>query len=152
MTAIPSPEVGIIQTRRILGHPPAAVYAAFADSRHLARWWGPLGFTSTFHTFDFRPGGRWEFVMHGPDGRDYANISEFRVLIPARKIVLEHISPPQFTLTVDFVPHPTGSTLKWSQAFPDPALAARLRALVVPANEQNLDRLSELLALETRDS
>ncbi len=28
--------------------------------------------------FDFRPGGVWRFVMHGPDGRDYQNRVTYR--------------------------------------------------------------------------
>jgi uncharacterized protein YndB with AHSA1/START domain len=30
---------------------------------------GPDGFSTTTSQFDFRPGGVWCFVMHGPDGR-----------------------------------------------------------------------------------
>ena len=33
---------------------------------------------ATFHTFELWPGGRWRFVMHGPDGTDYPNESGFR--------------------------------------------------------------------------
>ena len=33
----------------------------------------PAGFTNTFDVCEFRSGGRWSFVMHGPDGRNYPN-------------------------------------------------------------------------------
>lgn len=33
--------------------------------------WGPEGFTTTTRAFEFRVGGEWDFVMHGPDGTDY---------------------------------------------------------------------------------
>jgi len=47
------------------------VFEAFTQVRHLSRWWGPDGFTTTTLTFAFRVGGEWDFVMHGPDGTDY---------------------------------------------------------------------------------
>lgn len=56
---------------------PEQVFAAFSDPVRLARWWGPAGFTNTFSVCEFRTGGRWSFVMHGPNGRDFPNESIF---------------------------------------------------------------------------
>lgn len=50
----PDPE---IVSARLFAAPREAVFRAFADPGLLARWWGPEGFTSTFHEFDPRPGG-----------------------------------------------------------------------------------------------
>jgi uncharacterized protein YndB with AHSA1/START domain len=58
---------------RILGARRSLVFRAWTDPQHLARWWGPRGFTTTTHSMDVRPGGEWRFVMHGPDGTDYKN-------------------------------------------------------------------------------
>jgi uncharacterized protein YndB with AHSA1/START domain len=51
--------------------PRELVFEAFTEVRHLSRWWGPEGFTTTTASFEFRVGGEWDFVMHGPDGTDY---------------------------------------------------------------------------------
>ena len=146
MPTSPASTPVVFRTTRVLSHSPAAVYAAFADAACLAQWWGPLGFSNTFQLFEFRPGGRWEFVMHGPDGGHYANASVFRHLEAATRLVIEHVSPPHFTLTVTLAPQPSGTILSWEQAFADPDVAARVEAIVVPANEQNLDRLAAVLA------
>jgi uncharacterized protein YndB with AHSA1/START domain len=37
---------------RLIDAPRERVFKAFAEPTHLARWWGPNGFTSTFLTFD----------------------------------------------------------------------------------------------------
>lgn len=42
---------------RLLDAPRKLVFAAWTDPKHLAQWWGPNGFTTTTHAFDFRPGG-----------------------------------------------------------------------------------------------
>jgi uncharacterized protein YndB with AHSA1/START domain len=139
-----SPPV-VFTTQRVFPHPPAAVYAAFADADVLARWWGPKGFTNTFEMFEFEPDGRWEFVMHGPDGGRYLNSSVFRTVDAPRMVVIEHISPPHFVLSVTLEPDASGTRLTWAQGFPDPDVAARLEKLVVPANEENLDRLAAVL-------
>ena len=83
------------------------VFAAFTDPKHLAQWWGPNGFTTTTHSFDFRPGGVWRFVMHGPDGRDYQNRITFEEIVPPERIVYRHggsddVEPVHFKQTVVF--------------------------------------------------
>jgi uncharacterized protein YndB with AHSA1/START domain len=124
---------------------PNEVYAAFADPARLAQWWGPNGFTNTFDTFEFTTGGQWKFTMHGPDGSNYYNESEFAALEPDRKVVIRHLNLPHFTLTVSLVPHAEGTQILWTQAFDDPAVAAAIRHIVEPSNVQNLERLQKQL-------
>jgi uncharacterized protein YndB with AHSA1/START domain len=130
------------QTSREIPASPEQVFAAFSDPQRLARWWGPAGFTNTFEVCDFRPGGRWKFVMHGPDGANYANESAFAEIEPAKKIVVEHLSAPNFVLTITLTPSAGGTTLTWTQVLESAEIVARVEAIVVPANEQNLDRLT----------
>lgn len=146
MSAPAAPEPTVFRTQRRLPYPPEVVYAAFADARQLAQWWGPRDFTNTFDTFEFRPGGEWVFVMHGADGGHYPNASVFRTLEAPNLVVIEHVSPPHFTLTVTLAPDPAGTLLTWAQAFPEPRVAAQLQTIVEPANEENLDRLTAVLA------
>jgi uncharacterized protein YndB with AHSA1/START domain len=87
--------------------PRELVFSAWTDSRHLAQWWGPNGFTTTTSSFDFRPGGVWRFIMHGPDGRDYQNRVTFEEIVPPQRIVYRHgggddVEPVQFRQTVLF--------------------------------------------------
>ena len=53
---------------------------------------------------------------------------------------------PWFTLTVTLSARGDGTHLTWVQEFESPDVAASLRGLIIPANEQNLDRLQALLA------
>jgi uncharacterized protein YndB with AHSA1/START domain len=118
------------------------VFAACSDPARLARWWGPAGFSNTFSVCEFKPGGRWSFVMHGPDGRDYPNESVFAEIEAPGKIVVHHISEPKFRLTITLAPSAAGTLVSWSQAFESAEFAAKVAHIVVPANEQNLDRLT----------
>lgn len=118
------------------------VFAAISHPERLARWWGPAGFTNTFGVCEFKNGGRWSFVMHGPDGRNYPNESVFAEIEPPGKVVVQHVSEPKFRLTVALAPSAAGTVVSWSQAFENSEVARRIEHIVVPANEQNLDRLS----------
>jgi uncharacterized protein YndB with AHSA1/START domain len=134
-----------LSTSRTFPHTPAAIYAAFESASVLASWWGPEGFTNTFDIFEFKPGGRWKFVMHSANGKDYENESVFASLEPASRIVIEHIAHPHYTLTVSLNAVDSGTCLTWKQMFKDSKTAQGLRHIVEPANEQNLDRLAKAL-------
>lgn len=136
---------GVCQTSRNLPFPRSQVFAAFANPEQLAAWWGPEGFTNTFEVFEFNNQGRWKFVMHGPDGAHYPNECLFQE-VSATKIVIRHIGAPDFTLTITLADLDRTTSLHWHQAFDDAAVAARIEHIIVPANEQNLDRLAALLA------
>lgn len=135
----------VFRSERTLPFCPQRVYEAFERPEQLAKWWGPDGFTNTFELFEFWPGGRWVFVMHGPTGIDYPNESVFREMAPGSKVVIEHVVQPHFTLTVSLVAQGEGTHLTWVQEFDDAKVAERVRAIVGPANEQNLNRLRALL-------
>jgi uncharacterized protein YndB with AHSA1/START domain len=118
------------------------VFAAFSHPERLSQWWGPAGFTNTFSVCEFKNGGHWSFIMHGPDGRNHPNENVFAEIESPRKIVVQHVSEPRYRLTIVLAPSTAGTVVSWSQAFESSEVASRIEHIVVPANEQNLDRLS----------
>jgi len=83
----------------------------------LAQWWGPQGFTNTFHECDMRPGGTWLFIMHGPDGVDYPNHNVFVEIVPQERIVLDHLSGHEFRVTATFESFEGSSRVTFRQLF-----------------------------------
>src|SRR3954469_14553537 len=75
---------------RVISAPRELVFEAFTEVQHLSRWWGPDGFTTTTRAFEFRVGGEWDFVMHGPDGTDYQEWITWREIVPPERIALLH--------------------------------------------------------------
>ncbi|MFC7375615.1 SRPBCC family protein [Brachybacterium sp. GCM10030267] len=79
-----------IVVSRVIDAPRELVYEAFTETRHLAQWWGPEGFTTTTRAFEFRVGGVWDFVMHGPDGTDYQEWIQWTEIVPSERITMLH--------------------------------------------------------------
>ena len=139
------PDREILATRAF-NTPRELVFHAWSGPNHLARWWGPKGFTNTFHEFDMRPGGTWRFVMHGPGGVDYKNISVFVEVVKPERIVLQRVSSPQFLVTATFAWQAGKTKLTFQMLFKTAAVCARVRVYAVEANEQNCDRLEAQLS------
>jgi uncharacterized protein YndB with AHSA1/START domain len=140
-----SAERELATTRRIRA-PRALIWRALTDPVVLATWWGPNGFTNTFATCDVRPGGEWRFTMHAPNGAAYANECRFAELQAPARWAIEHESAPRFRLALALAEHGAETEVQWRQTFARAEDCAALRAICVPANEQNLDRLAAAVA------
>ena len=149
----PSPESDAareIVSSRVFTHPASVVFAAFTDDRQLAQWWGPNGFTNTFQEFDPQPGGRWRFIMRGPDGKEYPNESQFLEVVAPRRLVFRHLSKPEFRMTVTLADEHEGTRVTWRMQFATVRECDKVKRYAVDANEQNFDRLAALLAATHR--
>ncbi len=93
-----SSEREIVLTR-IFDAPRDLVWKAWTDPSHVAEWWGPRGFETRVTELDLRPGGRWRYVMVGPDGAEYPVTGMFREVVPKERFVTsdefdEGFAPP----------------------------------------------------------
>jgi uncharacterized protein YndB with AHSA1/START domain len=139
-----------LETSRILNASRERVFGTISDPKQLTQWWGPNGFTSTFEEFDFRVGGTWRFVMHGPDGKNYANHHTFLEIEKPERVVFQHLSSPRFQLTVMLENAGTGKTkITWRMRFESVEECERVGKYAADGNEQNLDRLAAHLAKTT---
>ncbi len=94
-----------IVTTRLIDAPRELVFEAFTDQKHVGHWFGPDGFTTATRSMDVRPGGKWIFVMHGPDGTDWPNVVPYEEVTPPKRLVYLHgddKEPDMFHTTVTF--------------------------------------------------
>jgi uncharacterized protein YndB with AHSA1/START domain len=131
-----------IVTTRTFNFPRQLVYKAWTHPDHLKNWWGPNGFTNTFHTYDLRVGGRWTFTMHGPDKGHYPNDVTFLVVREPEHLVWDRISKPLFQVEVIFDELSKNETkVIFKQKFATVEECEKLRKFVPEKNEENMDRL-----------
>ena len=137
---------------RVISAPRELVFEAFRQVRHLSRWWGPEGFTTTTRSFEFRVGGEWDFVMHGPDGTDYSEWITWTEIVPPERIALLHgesrDDPNAFESTLAFAPHGTATRIVMRTVFPTRQL--RDQAVeeyhAIEGGEQTLSNLAAYIA------
>ena len=72
---------------RVFNAPRELVFKVWTEAEHIAKWWGPQGFTTRVTEMDFRVGGKWRYVMIGPDGTEYPIKGVFREIVPLERIV-----------------------------------------------------------------
>ena len=107
---------------RVISAPRERVFEAFTEVRHLSQWWGPTGFTTTTRAFEFRVGGEWIFVMHGPDGTDYQEWISWTEIDPPERIALLHGEfrgdPNAFESVLTFATDGAATRLEMRTVFP----------------------------------
>jgi uncharacterized protein YndB with AHSA1/START domain len=136
-----SPDLEIVTTR-VFNAPRSLVYRAWTNPTHLQAWWGPQGFTNTFKEFDFRVGGHWSFIMHGPDKGHYHNECTFRIIREPELLGWDRQSKPIFQVEVEFEDVGAQETrVIFKQKFDTAEECEKLRKFVPEKNEENMDRL-----------
>ena len=132
--------------------PRELVFSAWTDAKHLAHWWGPRGFTITTYEMDFRPGGTWRFMMHGPDGTDFPNKIIYIEIVKPERLVFNHggandEDPGKFHVTTTFVEQGGKTRVTMRSLFATAAerdfVVKNFRA--IEGGTQTLERLGEYL-------
>lgn len=136
---------------RLLDAPRELVWKALTEPEHLIQWWGPRGFTNTFHEINIRPGGVWRFDMHGADDRDYDNRVTFKEVTPPERLVYDHgtdAQPAQFEATITLTERGGKTEIVLRSLFPS---AADREYVVrefgaIEGGKSTLERLAEHLS------
>ena len=81
------PAERVLVIERLFDAPPALVFKMWTEVEHLARWWGPRGFTVLSYKADVRPGGAFRFGMRSPEGSEHWAQGVYReIAAPARLV------------------------------------------------------------------
>lgn len=145
-----TPDCEIVSTR-IFNFSRELVFRAWSEPEHLKNWWGPAGFTNTFNEFDFRVGGKWSFIMHGPEKGNYPNECEFIKIEKPSIIAWKRYSKPHFQVVATFEEISDAKTnLVFKMLFNSADECGKLKPFVVDKNEENFDKLE--LELEIMNS
>lgn len=139
-----------IALTRLYNAPVKAVWDAWIDPAQVAQWWGPRGFSITTKHKHVRPGGTWEYTMHGPDGVDYPNIATYHEVEPYALLVYDHgatpTTPPLFRVRVEFQTVGAATEMRMVMTLATAEAAERTKGFIKQANGNSTwDRLAEYL-------
>ncbi|MDE3236666.1 MAG: SRPBCC domain-containing protein [Bacteroidota bacterium] len=133
-----------IRATRYFDAPVDLLWKVLTIPEYMQDWWGPEGFTNTIRLMEVKQGGLLEFTMHGPDGTNYENEYVYREIIPLKKIVLEHLKTPKFTIAITLYDEGEKTRMEWQNIFETvPELKQAVEAFKADVGlEQNLNRLT----------
>ncbi len=148
-TAKPN-EIRII---RVYDAPAKLIWTVWTEDRHIVKWWGPRGFTLTTKSKDVKPGGKWIYTMHGPDGVDYPNITTYHEVEKYKKLVYDHGGNEErealFRVTVTFEEHQGKTVMDMTMALATPEAAKEIKKFIkLVGGNATWDRLAEHLEQE----
>src|SRR5277367_3366732 len=122
-----------IKITRIYDAPVQLVWDAWTDPKQVAQWWGPRGFTLTTHSKDLKPGGTWRYTMHGPDGTNYENCTNYFVVDKYSRLVYDHGGfedrPPLFRVEVQFTEIKGKTKMEMTMTMPSPEALEETRKI-----------------------
>jgi uncharacterized protein YndB with AHSA1/START domain len=105
MDATSNPATGAAEREvvitRVFDAPRSLVFKAWTEPEHMAKWFGPRGFTATVLQNDVRPGGLYHFHMRGPNYDDQWKGVYREVVVPER-LVFTWPAGPESIVTVTF--------------------------------------------------
>lgn len=139
-----------LEISRVFDAPTSLVFKMWSSPEHLARWWGPKNFTATSERFEFRDGGRYRHVIHGPNDHHYGMSGTYLEIVVPEKIVFTFawddengLPGDQSVITVRLHPEGTGTRMTFHQT---PFADIETRDSHMDGWGECLDRLSDALA------
>ncbi len=66
---------------RLIDAPRERVYQAWTDPKQMSQWFAPKPFQLVVKSMDFRPGGKFDMAMRGPDGNEFPFTGTYRVIL-----------------------------------------------------------------------
>lgn len=146
---------------RVINAPPALVWAAWTEARHVARWFAPRPYTLEVVELDLNVGGRWRWIMHGPEGERIHFGGTYIEIAPQERLVMtdrfftpegepttaSHYGmsesfPEETTIAVTFAPAQGGTRITVEHSIP---LDEARKSGAQEGWSQTLEQLSELV-------
>jgi len=159
MTARTLPEAGSLELRGDreivvtwrLSAPPRLVYDAWTRPELVRRWWAPaaLGMEMVDCQADLRVGGRYRYVVRGPQG-ELAFSGTYTELSPPSGLRYTHVFEPmaaagELAVTVSFTERAGATELVVHERYP--AAEVRSAALCAGADSGRRETMNQLEAL-----
>ena len=135
---------------RVYDAPAALIWKVWTEDKHVTKWWGPRGFSLTTKSKEVKPGGKWIYTMHGPDGTDWPNITTYYEVELHKKLVYDHGASEGkealFRVTVTFEEHLGKTVMDMTMALATPEAAKEVKKFIkLAGGNSTWDRLAEYL-------
>jgi uncharacterized protein YndB with AHSA1/START domain len=135
---------------RVFDAPRRLVFDAFTRPELLKRWFGPRGWSLVVCEVDLKVGGKWRFVLRGPDGKDMGMRGVYRAIAaPDRSVHTESFDdfPGESLVTTVLVEDRGRTTLTATVLYPSQEIRdAVIKSGMEHGAAESYDKLAEYLA------
>jgi uncharacterized protein YndB with AHSA1/START domain len=147
---VTEPADRVLVITRVFDAPRELVFRAWTEPKHMVRWMGPRGFTTSVERSDYRPGGSYRFHMRGPENDEHWVQGVFREIAEPERLVMAggwadaegNPTGPETLLTLTFEDYEGKTRLTLHQAVFESVTA---RDAHRGGWNSSLDRLAEYL-------
>jgi uncharacterized protein YndB with AHSA1/START domain len=135
---------------RVFNAPRHLVFEAFTKPELLKRWFGPHGWFLSACEVDFRVGGSFRFVMHGPDGTEMGMRGKYVELAPPERSVhmesFDDFPGSESRVTTIFIEADGKTTMTATVLYPSKEVRdAVIQSGMEHGAAETYDRLAEML-------
>jgi uncharacterized protein YndB with AHSA1/START domain len=109
----------VLEIERLFDAPRELVFRLWSAPEHIARWWGPKGYSLSHCEMDFREGGNWRFCMQPQDGAGHWIHGEYREIRPPGRLAFTYVNDAdgqEMLVELDFLAEGEKTRLKFRQA------------------------------------
>ena len=135
---------------RVFDAPRNMVFDAFTKAELLKRWFGPRGWSLVVCEVDFKVGGKWRFVLRGPDGTEMGMRGIYQEITPPERTVhLESFDdyPGESVVTMVLVEQGGKTTMTATVLYESREIRdAVIKSGMEHGAAETYDKLAELLA------
>jgi uncharacterized protein YndB with AHSA1/START domain len=89
---------------RVIDVPPARVWQAWTQPRHILKWFTPAPWQTVACEIDLRPGGIFSSTMRSPEGEEFINTGCLLEVVENRRLTFTNALLPGFR-PADFSPN-----------------------------------------------
>jgi uncharacterized protein YndB with AHSA1/START domain len=143
-----SPDREIV-LERVFHAPRELVWKAWSDPEHIDKWWGPNGFRNETKSMDFKLGGFWRYLMHGPDGKVWVNWIRYDEIVPNERLAYAHGGEgdePHFHVVITFTALGARTQVTMRSIFPSAEAVAEVKKFgAVAGGQQTMARFAGFL-------
>ena len=133
------PETNQLIAERSFEAPKSTVWQFYTTAELLDQWWGPVPYKAITHSFDFREGGHWHYVMQGPNGDAHHCINEYRTIDPENSLTaLDAFANEDWSIKTDM------PSQEWEVTFTENDNMTNMRVVLTCKNNEDLETLIKM--------
>lgn len=124
---------------RSLEAPKSKVWQYYTNADLLDKWWGPEPYRAVTHNLEFREGGKWQYVMKGPEGDAHYCVLNYKTIDPENSFTAFDMFANEDWSVNEGMP-----TQNWEVTFIEEGDRTNLKVVITVEKTEDLETLMKM--------